>query len=202
MRALLCRELGGIDSLELGELPLAEPSSGEVLIKVSAAGLNFADLLMIKGQYQEKPDLPFAPGMEIAGRIERLGSDVNGFQIGQRVMATVSHGGFAEAAIAQASEVVPLPNEVDDVTAAGFAIAYGTAFGALQWATTSGSRQCWRRGPRDRGMRQGIGRHRHRHCSGSGTFGGRQGAWRRSCDRYRQRGSSIPDQGVDRWTRR
>ncbi|MGH1484347.1 MAG: NADPH:quinone oxidoreductase family protein [Geminicoccales bacterium] len=136
MRALLCRELGGIDSLELGELPLAEPSSGEVLIKVSAAGLNFADLLMIKGQYQEKPDLPFAPGMEIAGRIERLGSDVKGFQIGQRVMATVSHGGFAEAAIAQASEVVPLPDEVDDVTAAGFAIAYGTAFGALQWATT------------------------------------------------------------------
>lgn len=136
MRALLCRELGGIDSLELGDLPIAEPSADEVLIKVGAAGLNFADLLMIKGQYQEKPACPFAPGMEIAGRIERLGPGVSGLQAGQRVMATVSHGGFADMAIAKVSEIIPLPDEVDDVTAAGFAIAYGTAFGALQWATT------------------------------------------------------------------
>lgn len=136
MRALLCRDLGGIDSLELGDLPLGEPSEGEVLIKVGAAGLNFADLLIIKGQYQEKPDLPFAPGMEIAGRIERLGPGVSGVQPGQRVMANVSHGGFAEKVIAKTSEIVALPDEVDDVTAAGFAIAYGTAIGALQWATT------------------------------------------------------------------
>ncbi len=135
MRALLCQELGGIDKLALGDLPLVEPLAGEVLVKVKAAGLNFADLLMIKGQYQEKPDLPFAPGMEIAGQIERLGPDVTGLRAGQRVMATVNHGGFAEAAIAKASEVVALPDEVDDVTAAGFAIAYGTAFGSLQWAT-------------------------------------------------------------------
>jgi NADPH2:quinone reductase len=135
MRALLCRELGGIDSRELGELAIGEPGPGEVLIKVAAAGLNFADLLMIKGQYQEKPGLPFAPGMEIAGRIEKVGPGVAEFQPGQRVMATVSHGGFADAAIARSSEIVPLPDEVDDVTAAGFAIAYGTAFGALQWAT-------------------------------------------------------------------
>ncbi len=135
MRALLCRDQGGIDSLELGDLPIGEPGEGEVLIKVAAAGLNFADLLMIKGQYQEKPDFPFAPGMEIAGRIDRLGPGVSGLRPGQRVMATVSHGGFAEAAIAKGSEVVPLPDEVDDITAAGFAIAYGTAFGSLQWAT-------------------------------------------------------------------
>lgn len=135
MRALLCRELGGIDSLELGDLAVTDPGAGEALIKVAAAGLNFADLLMIKGQYQEKPDLPFAPGMEIAGRIERLGDGVTEFEPGQRVMATVSYGGFAEAVIAQASEIVALPDKVDDVTAAGFAIAYGTAFGSLQWAT-------------------------------------------------------------------
>ncbi len=135
MRALLCRDLNGLDSLELGDLSLPEPGEGEVLINVAAAGLNFADLLMIKGQYQEKPALPFAPGMEIAGRIKRLGPGVSGFKPGQRVMATVSHGGFAEAAIAKAGEVVPLPNEVDDITAAGFAIAYGTAIGSLQWAT-------------------------------------------------------------------
>ena len=136
MRALLCRELIGIDGLELGELPTPSPGDGEVLIKVTAAGLNFADLLMIKGQYQEKPDLPFAPGLEIAGRVERVGPGVTNLQPGQRVMATISHGGFAEMAVAKIGDIVPLPDDVDDVTAAGFAVAYGTAFGALQWATT------------------------------------------------------------------
>ncbi len=135
MRALVCRELGGIDSLELGDLPPPVPGADEVLIKVTAAGLNFADLLMLKGQYQEKPDLPFTPGLEIAGHVERLGATAAGLEVGQRVMATVSAGGFAELAIAKASDVVVLPDDVDDVVAAGFAVAYGTAYGALQWAT-------------------------------------------------------------------
>ncbi|MEM8949988.1 MAG: NADPH:quinone oxidoreductase family protein [Pseudomonadota bacterium] len=135
MRAVVCDELGGLDRLSFGELPDPEPGAGEILIEVTAAGLNFADLLMIKGEYQEKPDLPFAPGLEIAGRIARLGEDVTGFSKGQRVMATVAHGGFAELAVAKASDVVAIPDGVDDVTAAGFAIAYGTAYGSLQWAT-------------------------------------------------------------------
>lgn len=135
MRAVVCRELGGLDRLTLGELPAPEPGMGEVLVRVTAAGLNFADLLMIKGEYQEKPPLPFAPGLEIAGTIERLGLGVEGFSPGQRVMATVSHGGFAEFALARAIDLVALPDAVDDVTAAGFAIAYGTAYGSLQWAT-------------------------------------------------------------------
>ena len=139
MRAVVCHELGGIDRLTLGDLPEPEPGPGEVLVHVTAAGLNFADLLIIKGEYQEKPDLPFAPGLEIAGRIARLGDGVEGFAEGQRVMATVSHGGFAERAIARASDIVALPDAVDDVTAAGFAIAYGTAYGSLQWATNLGS---------------------------------------------------------------
>lgn len=135
MRAVVCHERGGLDRLTLGELPDPLPGAGEVLIEVTAAGLNFADLLMIKGEYQEKPDLPFAPGLEIAGRIAKLGDAVSGFSEGQRVMATVSHGGFAERAIAREGDVVALPDDVDDVTAAGFAIAYGTAYGSLQWAT-------------------------------------------------------------------
>ncbi|MDH3664239.1 MAG: NADPH:quinone oxidoreductase family protein [Alphaproteobacteria bacterium] len=139
MRAVVCQELGGLDGLTLGELPRPKAGAGEVLIEVTAAGLNFADLLMIKDEYQEKPDLPFAPGLEIAGRIVRLGDGVSGFSEGQRVMATVSHGGFAEYAVARGDEVVALPDGVDDVTAAGFAIAYGTAYGALQWATRLGS---------------------------------------------------------------
>lgn len=139
MRAVVCHELGGLDRLTLGELSEPQPGPGEVLVRVKAAGLNFADLLMIKGEYQEKPDLPFAPGLEIAGRIVRVGDGVSGFSEGQRVMATVSHGGFAEFAVAHGEDIVALPDGVDDVTAAGFAIAYGTAYGSLQWATRLGS---------------------------------------------------------------
>lgn len=135
MHAVVCEELGGIESLKFGELPDPVAAPGEVLIRVTAAGLNFADLLMIEGNYQEKPALPFAPGLEITGRVVRLGDGVGGFTEGQRVMAMVSHGGFAELAVAKAADVVALPDGVDDVTAAGFAIAYGTAYGSLQWAT-------------------------------------------------------------------
>ncbi|MEZ5930361.1 MAG: NADPH:quinone oxidoreductase family protein [Alphaproteobacteria bacterium] len=135
MRAVVCREPGGLEGLELGELPVPEPGAGEVLVRVRAAGLNFADLLMVKGEYQEKPTPPFAPGLEIAGTVERLGDGVLGFEVGQRVMATPNYGGFAEFALARASDLVALPDDVDDVVAAGFAIAYGTAYGSLQWAT-------------------------------------------------------------------
>jgi NADPH:quinone reductase len=134
MRAIVCREVSGVGGLELTEIPTPAPGAGEVRIWVGAAGLNFADTLIIKGQYQEKPALPFVPGMEIAGRIEACGPGVAGLEPGDRVMATLSHGGFAEAAVCAAEDVVRLPDGIDDVTAAGFAIAYGTAYGALRWA--------------------------------------------------------------------
>jgi NADPH2:quinone reductase len=134
MRAVVCRELSGLDGLGLEELPTPEPGPGEVRIRVRAAGLNFADTLMIRGQYQDKPPLPFVPGMEIAGQIARCGEGVAGFAPGERVMATLDHGGFAEEAVTQASNVVRLPDPIDYPTAAGFAIAYGTAYGALVWA--------------------------------------------------------------------
>ena len=134
MRAVVCRELSGLDGLSIEDLPTPEPGPGEVRIRVGAAGLNFADSLIIEGRYQKRPDLPFVPGMEIAGRIESCGSGVAGFAPGERVMATLDHGGFAEQAIAPASQVVRLPDSVDDLTAAGFAVAYGTAHGALTWA--------------------------------------------------------------------
>jgi NADPH:quinone reductase len=63
MRAIVCRELSGIDGLELAEIRAPEPGPGEVRLRVRACGLNFADTLMIKGQYQDKPALPFVPGM-------------------------------------------------------------------------------------------------------------------------------------------
>jgi NADPH:quinone reductase len=134
MRAIVCRELVGPDGLALEGRPVPEPGPGEVRIRVRAAGLNFADTLIIKGQYQDKPPLPFVPGMEIAGQIEQRGEGVAGFVPGDRVMATLDRGGFAEEAVTAASNVVRLSDSIDYVTAAGFAIAYGTAYGALVWA--------------------------------------------------------------------
>jgi len=134
MRAIVCRELVGPAGLTLEDWPVPQPGPGEVPIRVRAAGLNFADTLIIKGQYQDKPPLPFVPGIEIAGQIEQSGPGVAGFVPGDRVMATLDRGGFAEAAVTAAANVVRLPDSIDYVTAAGFAIAYGTAYGALVWA--------------------------------------------------------------------
>jgi NADPH2:quinone reductase len=134
MRAVVCRELSGLDGLALEDIPLPEPGPDEVRIRVHAAGLNFADSLIIKGQYQERPPLPFVPGMEVAGEIERCGEGVTGFTPGERVMATPDFGGFAEAVVTRASNVVRLPDSIDDPSAAALAIAYGTAYGALCWA--------------------------------------------------------------------
>ena len=89
MRAIVCRELSGVGGLELADVPTPEPGPGEVRIRVRAAGLNFADTLIIRGQYQEKPALPFVPGMEIAGRIDACGPGVAGFAPGDRVMAAL-----------------------------------------------------------------------------------------------------------------
>ena len=133
MRAVLCRELRGPDALELADLPAPEPGACGVRVQVRAAGVNFADSLMLAGRYQEKPHLPFTPGLELAGVIDKVGAGVRGLEPGQRVLAVVSHGAFAEQAVARAEDVVVLPDDMDEVTAAGFAIAYGTAHGALRW---------------------------------------------------------------------
>ncbi len=133
MRAILCRQLGGPEALTLADLPEPDPGACGVRIRVRAAGLNFADTLMLQGRYQERPPLPFVPGLEIAGEVDRVGPGVHDLAPGQRVLAVLPHGGFAQAAVAPASDVVPLPDTMDDATAAGFAIAYGTAYGALRW---------------------------------------------------------------------
>ena len=133
MRAIVCRALEGPDSLELADLPEPELGACGVRIRVRAAGLNFADSLMLRGRYQEKPPLPFTPGLELAGEIDAVGAGVRGLAPGQRVLAVVNHGAFAEKVVARADDVVLLPDDMDDVTAAGFAIAYGTAHGGLRW---------------------------------------------------------------------
>lgn len=90
MRAVVCTALSGLEGLVVEDVPLPEPGPGEVRTRVRAAGLNFADSLMIRGQYQDKPPLPFVPGMEVAGQIERCGPGVAGFTPGERVSARTS----------------------------------------------------------------------------------------------------------------
>ena len=133
MRAVITRELKGPRGLELVDLPVPETGACQVRIAVEAAGVNFADALMLEGRYQERPALPFVPGLEVAGRIDRIGVGVKGLECGQPVLALVDHGGFAEQVIARADDVVTLPEGFDPIVAAGLAIAYGTAFGALVW---------------------------------------------------------------------
>lgn len=134
MRAMLCRDWGEPESLSPGELPdPPPPGPGEARIAIEAAGVNFADLLMIAGRYQERPARPFAPGLEAAGTVEAVGPGVTGFAPGDRVLALLDHGGYAARATVPTADLFRLPAAMDLATAAGFAITYGTAHGALRW---------------------------------------------------------------------
>ncbi len=133
MRAVLCHAWGGPETLTLADVPAPEPGPGEVLIAVAAAGVNFADSLIIAGQYQEKPPFPFAPGLESAGRVLAVGDGVGRVEPGDRVLALTDWGAYAERAVARESDVFLLPDGMNFAEAAGFPITYGTAHGALRW---------------------------------------------------------------------
>src|SRR3954464_984466 len=109
MRAIQIEEFGGPDVMQLADLPVPEPGEGEVLIRVTRAGINFADTHQRENSYLARYDLPLIPGAEVAGVVERDGA---GFRAGQRVVALVGTGGYAEYVAADASTVVPLPEEV------------------------------------------------------------------------------------------
>ena len=131
MRAILCPALGA--PLEIADLPEPALGPGAVRIRVAAAGLNFADTLMIAGKYQERLAPPFVPGLELAGTVLEIGDGVTRCRPGDRVMAVTTGGAFAEQAVVAADSVFPLPDGLDFTTAAGFAIAYGTSHLALAW---------------------------------------------------------------------
>lgn len=133
MRAIRLRSLGGIDALTLEETTAPAPGPGEARLAVYAAGINFADTLMITGQYQEKPPLPFTPGMEAAGEVIEVGEGVTDVAVGDRVMGSIGHGGFAEEATVPAANLTSVPDDMDWATAAAFPVAYGTSYVALTY---------------------------------------------------------------------
>ncbi len=130
-RAAVCAALEGPDALEIRTLPAPELGPQDVRIAVRAAGANFPDLLMTRGGYQLRPDLPFVPGMEAAGDVIEVGSAVVGLKPGDRVMAQLRLGAFAEQAVAPAAQMFPLPDALTYEEGAAWYVAATTAWHAL-----------------------------------------------------------------------
>ena len=131
MRALLCKEYGPPENLVVEEVPSPEPGPGQLRIRVEAAGVNFPDSLIIQNKYQFKGELPFSPGGEVAGAVDKLGPGVEGFAVGDRVMASSTYGGMAEQCLMPAAKAVKLPPEFDLKVAAAIGLVYGTSWHAL-----------------------------------------------------------------------
>ena len=131
MKAIQCVQWGGPEKLQLSECPLPAPAAGEVRIRVDAAGVNFPDALIIQKKYQLQPPLPFTPGTEVAGTVDAVGEGVGRLKAGDRVVAFVGIGGFAEYVCAAQAQVAPLPPGVDAAVAAGFTLTYATSQHAL-----------------------------------------------------------------------
>jgi NADPH:quinone reductase len=130
-RAVVCRELGPPERLRLesvASLPLRE---GEVRVAISAAGINFPDILMAAGQYQLKPELPFTPGVEAAGVVVETGDAVQGVAVGDKVIVRMRHGAYAEEAVVSPSQLTRLPGNFDYAEGATYLAAHGTAYHAL-----------------------------------------------------------------------
>ena len=131
MKALLSHEPGGPETLRLDELPDPAPGPGELLIRVRAAAINFPDVLIIEDKYQLKPPRPFAPGGELAGEIEAIGGGVEGWTIGDRIIAVTGFGALAEKVVIPARSAFRLPEERSFEEGAALLLTYATSIHAV-----------------------------------------------------------------------
>ncbi|MDG1164129.1 MAG: NADPH:quinone oxidoreductase family protein [Porticoccaceae bacterium] len=132
MRALVCKEFGPTENLALEEVNAPTPGKGEILLDIKATGVNFPDVLTVQGKYQFKPELPFIPGAEVAGLVTAVGEGVTSRKVGDKVIATLQIGGFAEQCVASEFASFEMGNSMSFEQAAGFAITYGTSYYALK----------------------------------------------------------------------
>ena len=132
MKAVLCKEYGPPESLVLEDVEPLKPGTGQVVISVKACGVNFPDTLIIQGKYQFKPPMPFAPGGEVAGVVKEVGEGVDTVKVGDRVIAFIGWGGFAEEVLTDATRLIPMPGSMDFTDAAAFVMTYGTSHYALK----------------------------------------------------------------------
>ncbi len=131
MRALLSHEPGGPETLRLDELPDPVAGPGKLLVRVRAAAINYPDVLIIEDKYQMRPPRPFAPGGEIAGEIDAVGEGVEGWKIGDRVIAVPGFGGLAEKIVIPAASAIALPSSRSFVDGAALLLTYATSIHAL-----------------------------------------------------------------------
>ena len=129
-KIVVCRELGPPESLVLETVESLPLAAGQVRVAIRAAGINFPDILMVAGQYQLKPPLPFTPGVEAAGDVVEVNA-TEGVAIGDRVIVKMRHGAYSDEAVATPSQLVPLPSTFDYAEGATFLAGHGTAYHAL-----------------------------------------------------------------------
>ena len=132
MRAVVVREIGGIENASLGEVPKPAPKAGEVLIEVRAVSVNFVDLVMMSGSYQFKPKLPFIPGKLPVGVVAAVGDGVRNFKVGDHALLMAESAGFAEFAVMPEGQCIKLPPSLPFTEAAAMALVYDTAHFALK----------------------------------------------------------------------
>lgn len=132
MKAALCKSLDGPDAVVIEEIADPMPGPGEVVVRVTAAALNFFDTLITRGKYQTKPALPFSPSGEIAGVVEALGQGVTGVKVGNRVAAALGYGGAREKVVVAAGGLIPIPPGVSDAVASAVSVTFGTAIHGLK----------------------------------------------------------------------
>lgn len=130
MKAWVVDQWTDPEGMQLKDVPVPEPGSGEALIRVKAAAVNFFDALQIAGKYQHKPDFPFTPGGEVAGIVEKAPAGSR-LKEGSRVMAMVPSGGYAEYCVANQLGVAPIPDSMPFDEAAAFPIVYQTSYFGL-----------------------------------------------------------------------
>jgi len=140
MKAIVFDRLGGPEVMKIGEVPKPAVTAGTVLIRVRAAGINFADTLFRQGQYAMQPKLPDTPGFEAAGEVEAVGAGVTNFKPRQRV-AAIGSKMYAEYAIAPAAQVIPIPDSTSFEHGAAFPIQVLTAWHMLHTAHKTGPGQ-------------------------------------------------------------
>src|SRR5437667_5548883 len=133
MRAVICRAWGPVDDLKLEDVAPPTPGPGQLVIDIRATGVNYADSIMVAGRYQTRPPFPFSPGLETAGVVTRRGEAVTRFKTGDRVMAILAYGGFAEQALADEAETFPIPDVMPFDEAGAFPIAYISSHVAIRW---------------------------------------------------------------------
>lgn len=131
MRALLSKSPGGPETLQLTELPDPQLGPGELLVRVRACSINYPDVLIIEDKYQLKPPRPFAPGSEIAGEVQALGEGVQGWSVGDKLIAATGYGGLVEKIVIPAKGAIPLPAERSFEEGSALLLTYATSSHAL-----------------------------------------------------------------------